>query len=91
MWFRLDTALSVPDQLNVNLNLVRAKKAGETVSAKMHPFGCWVCTVRLFETLTTLSSQMVLQTVQCLTFFSSEHCLLDKDDEHDGILLEWLI
>lgn len=29
---------------------------------------------------------MALQTAQCLTFLGSEHCLLDKDDEHIGIL-----
>ncbi len=55
---------------------------------KMHPFSGRVGSIRLFETLTTLSSQMDLQTVQCLTFLGSEHSLLDKHDEHIGISLE---
>ncbi len=81
MWFRLDR---LRDLLNVNVHVIWAKVAVETMCLKMHPFSGRVCSIRLFETLTTLSSQMDLQTVH-LTFLGSEHGLLDKHDEHIGI------
>lgn len=76
IWFRLDIDLKT---------CYMSMYIWYELKRPLHPFRCWVRSVRLFETLTTLSSQMALQTAQCLTFLGSEHCLLDKDDEHIGI------
>lgn len=47
MWFRLDR---LRDLLNVNVHVIWAKEAIETMSLKMHPYSGRVRSVRLFET-----------------------------------------